>query len=812
MGFKRTSEGRVFFKKTDQDNNVMEEAQEKENGFIPRALAGVEAPTKPVKAEDSSVQIQILELLRALNKKLQDGQAERAQVRQQLDVYKMALAELETKTSDAEKDVAKLSEKLSQPNDGKALVQSQKTDLILQETLRELEETRRYLTQVEDKTDKTAASIHGLQRANQDYEARLNKNSIGYGELVKRLKQSEAQQLVLSEKVNTALEDQVKLALRIEEVNEERERFMRKIERIEETVLQTRDALNAKAGLLIADQKDVKSEKIEWNEELTLAQAIEQHMRDESSYREQVSEPSTAVAHETKPGFSRVGFQVAIVAFVLAGGVFAGWMFNQNRITDEGADLTTYSNEDLAALALKARQSRDSFVPPSSESLVEAPSQPSMNESQRLDQRLQEITKAQKPGALEQFARDRQLEEAPAQGVPASRMDEIAAQMNDIEPGNPEQSIEPMPVVSLEETSEPPEPEIAAAPVQVREPAAQPAPEPVAALEPEPVAQAPITRAPTPPAQAPVPVARTEESQGATQALSSHNFGELGPDSSLPEMIKRVEEQAYDGSPEAQHDLAAIYTAGHGGVSQDFERAAYWFTKAAGQGVANAQYNLGVLYHQGLGVDADIKTAIKWYESAAALGHPEAQYNLGIAFIEGIGVRYDPQRAARYFEQAARSGIMEAAYNLGLIYENALLGQAQPDLALKWYKQAADQGSPEAKAALGQLAKTLDIRLEDVNRLVESMSDTAALQSPQAEMSNEAAVEAREIQMVEQIQDYLTIAGIYPGPSDGRYGPLTGDAIRAYQNAYSLRADGLPSPDLLSHMRANPSLNEVGSR
>ena len=45
----------------------------------------------------------------------------------------------------------------------------------------------------------------------------------------------------------------------------------------------------------------------------------------------------------------------------------------------------------------------------------------------------------------------------------------------------------------------------------------------------------------------------------------------------LPDVVKNIETQAFAGNAEAQHDLAAIYTAGHGGVNQNFERAAFWF-------------------------------------------------------------------------------------------------------------------------------------------------------------------------------------------------------------------------------------------
>ena len=301
-------------------------------------------------------------------------------------------------------------------------------------------------------------------------------------------------------------------------------------------------------------------------------------------------------------------------------------------------------------------------------------------------------------------------------------------------------------------------------------------------------------------------------------------------DAALPKVIKDIERQAYDGNAEAQHDLAAIYTAGHGGVTQDYKRAAFWFEQAAKGGVANARYNLGVLYHQGIGVNRDLEKALDWYKEAAELNHPEAQYNLGIAYIEGIGLEYDPDKAARYFENAADAGVMEAAYNLGLIYENGLLGKARPDEALMWYKRAADKGSPEAQAALNQLAKSLDMKIGDVNALVEKVERRQAGRNDDAQPeaveydANPAArsgkssyvtpldaeQQARRA-MTAQAQQYLMDAGLYPGPADGMNGPLTQDAVRAYQIENDLGASGDVSEELLTHMRSRNAA-EQGSR
>ncbi len=63
-----------------------------------------------------------------------------------------------------------------------------------------------------------------------------------------------------------------------------------------------------------------------------------------------------------------------------------------------------------------------------------------------------------------------------------------------------------------------------------------------------------------------------------------------------------------------------------------------WYTKAAEQGYAAAQHNLGVMYAHGKGVPENDKIAVKWYTKAAEQGHGNAQHNLGVMYDKGHGV------------------------------------------------------------------------------------------------------------------------------------------------------------------------------
>ena len=61
--------------------------------------------------------------------------------------------------------------------------------------------------------------------------------------------------------------------------------------------------------------------------------------------------------------------------------------------------------------------------------------------------------------------------------------------------------------------------------------------------------------------------------------------------------------------------------------------------KAAEQGDAIGQYNLGAMYDYGEGVDQNYWMAEKWYTLAAKQGDADAQYNLGVMYHKGQGLK-----------------------------------------------------------------------------------------------------------------------------------------------------------------------------
>ena len=86
-------------------------------------------------------------------------------------------------------------------------------------------------------------------------------------------------------------------------------------------------------------------------------------------------------------------------------------------------------------------------------------------------------------------------------------------------------------------------------------------------------------------------------------------------------------------------------------------------------GDSTAQFALGQMYQEGIGVNKDVQEAIKWYELASAQQDLRAEYNLGLVYLEGSGIPADYQKAITTLRDAAFKGNDHAQYALARIYE-----------------------------------------------------------------------------------------------------------------------------------------------
>ncbi len=85
----------------------------------------------------------------------------------------------------------------------------------------------------------------------------------------------------------------------------------------------------------------------------------------------------------------------------------------------------------------------------------------------------------------------------------------------------------------------------------------------------------------------------------------------------------------------------------------DYATAVRELRPFAEQGVAEAQFLLGVMYDKGLGVPQDYVEAVGWWRKAAEQGHAKAQYNLGVMYGNVLGAPQDYAQAHMWFNLAA---------------------------------------------------------------------------------------------------------------------------------------------------------------
>jgi len=118
------------------------------------------------------------------------------------------------------------------------------------------------------------------------------------------------------------------------------------------------------------------------------------------------------------------------------------------------------------------------------------------------------------------------------------------------------------------------------------------------------------------------------------------------------------------------------------GVKQDHAEAVRWYRKAAEQGHAVSQYNLGVMYANGQGVKQDHAEAVRWYRKAAEQGHTGGQCNLGGMYENGQGVKQDHAEAVRWYRKAAEQGLVYAVAALKRLSAGAVTRNASPSTAI----------------------------------------------------------------------------------------------------------------------------------
>jgi len=169
------------------------------------------------------------------------------------------------------------------------------------------------------------------------------------------------------------------------------------------------------------------------------------------------------------------------------------------------------------------------------------------------------------------------------------------------------------------------------------------------------------------------------------------------------EGVKWFRRAAEQGHADAQYKLGFAYHVGSG-VKENKAEAVTWYRQAAKQGSFPAQYQLIELYRNSIGVvGADCPCTLA---EAAEWGDAEAQYNLGVAYADGVGVAKDPTEGLKWIRKSAEQGIGRAQLSLGVAYWYGSGVPEDPVEAVKWFQKAAEQGIGRAQEMMGAACRT----------------------------------------------------------------------------------------------------------
>lgn len=236
---------------------------------------------------------------------------------------------------------------------------------------------------------------------------------------------------------------------------------------------------------------------------------------------------------------------------------------------------------------------------------------------------------------------------------------------------------------------------------------------------------------------------------------------------------------------------------------EDYAGAYREFRPLAESGVAEAQYALGALYIDGLGMPQDYRSAARWYREAAEQGLAEAQSALGQMYYTGQGVDPDYGAAAKWFTLAAEQGLADAMYRLAVLYGHGHGVTRNPAAEAMWLNRASERSLGEAGFYFGTIQKVLMIGADTNNTETGLIFLQSALQRHWTGVGDTRRSLTRSYALSEKftaVEEALLVLGYWPGPADGVPDPDTTAAIRDYQRDWGLPETGENSDDLMLHL------------
>lgn len=137
--------------------------------------------------------------------------------------------------------------------------------------------------------------------------------------------------------------------------------------------------------------------------------------------------------------------------------------------------------------------------------------------------------------------------------------------------------------------------------------------------------------------------------------------------------------------------------------NQKFEEAIPILKKAAKLGNPESQYNLGVCYQFGYGVEKNDSLSTNWYKKSADQGWKDGQYKMSFAHIKGNGVKKDEKKAFEYALLCADQEDVECIFNVISCFKDGIGTEKDSLKVLEWAIKLGKMKTPENLKISGQI-------------------------------------------------------------------------------------------------------------
>jgi len=176
----------------------------------------------------------------------------------------------------------------------------------------------------------------------------------------------------------------------------------------------------------------------------------------------------------------------------------------------------------------------------------------------------------------------------------------------------------------------------------------------------------------------------------------------------MPQAIAAYRNAADKGSTAAMVELAMMFAAGNG-VAKDDAQARALLQRAAAAGNPRAVASLATLgAASGQPIDPAQQRAL--LTNAALANSADAQFQLGVMYANGVGGPKDDFAARSWFEKAAAQNDPDALDWMGSFAASGRGGPRDVNAAKSYYARAAALGNEDAKAELKRLECSITMR------------------------------------------------------------------------------------------------------